>query len=59
MEEEKKEEREEPNYFMSYENDKWVLNIKDPVTKEVIEKRVATQGRWSVMRNQNVVSRKR
>lgn len=62
MEEENKEERPEPNYFMSYENDKWVLNIKDPVTKEVIEKKVAVQGgRWAAMGGQRsaVVSRRR
>ena len=58
MEEEKK--REEPNYFMSYENDKWVLNIRDPITKEVIEKRVADgSGRWGPMRNQASVATRR
>jgi hypothetical protein len=38
-------------FFMSYENNKWVLNIKDPKTEEVIEKRVALNGRWSRLGN--------
>ena len=61
MEEEKKTEWiDERPFFMSYENDKWVLNIKDPETKDIVEKRVAVQGgRWSVMGGQRSATSRR
>ena len=43
-EEKEKPVMDERPFFMSYENNKWVLNIKDPTTKEVVEKRVASAG---------------
>jgi hypothetical protein len=58
MEEEQKEERPDPGYFMSYENNKWVLNIKDPVTKEVVEQRVSSNGRWQKLVKPTVAPRR-
>jgi predicted metalloprotease len=46
MEEEKKEEIEKRPFFMTYEKDKWVLNVIDPKTKEIIEKKVSLNGKW-------------
>jgi len=52
MSEEKKLEKTEedfhdPNYFMSYVVNKgWILNVRDPETKEVVEQKVHTRSGW-------------
>ena len=50
MEEEKtfqeiKEERDQ-HYDVVFRDDKWYLELKDPVTKQVIAKRVNIRGEW-------------
>jgi hypothetical protein len=36
----------ERDFFMSYVNDQWVMNMTDPVTKEVVKKKVFANGGW-------------
>lgn len=41
-------ERPKPNYFMSYDvkRTRWILNVLDPVTETVVEKKEFINGMW-------------
>ena len=43
---EEEQERPDPNYYITYEDGKWVLNILDPATKEVKEQKIHIRGYW-------------